>query len=132
MLWLRGEILIAILGHDFVDVIVAHLALAVAGEDSQISNIELGRKLQDNVVRNIGGIREKRPQESDGTKLKSKAQACMSMAPGVQQSAITIIEMKVASKLFWRGFPRIATIANALFSSQKLNRHSVVPFHMTR
>jgi hypothetical protein len=77
VLWLRGEILIAILGHDFVDVIVAHLALPIAGEDSQVGNIELGSECQENV----GWIREKRPQEPSGTQLEGKPQARMGMAP---------------------------------------------------
>src|SRR5947209_10965093 len=101
VLWLRGEILVAILGHDFVDMLVAHLALPIAREDSQISNIQLGSQCQDDVVRNIGWIREKRPQEPNGTQLEGKAQTGMSMPSRLQQAAITIIEMKVESQLLW-------------------------------
>ena len=79
---LRGEILIAILGHDFVDMIIAHLALAIAGKDAEISNVELGSKGQDHVVRNVGRIGEKCTQKPNRTKLKGKAQARMGMTPG--------------------------------------------------
>src|SRR6266571_753964 len=78
---LGGEILIAILLHDFVDVIVAHLTLAIAGKDAQISNVELRGQCQDDVVRNIRRIGEKRSQKPNSTKLKSEAQARMGMTP---------------------------------------------------
>jgi len=75
--WLRRKVLVAILLHDFVDMIVAHLALGIAGEDRRISNVELGSECQDDAVRNIGRIRQEGPQEPNRTELQGKAQARM-------------------------------------------------------
>ncbi len=47
---LKSEVLVAILLHDFVDMIVAHLALGIAGEDRRVGNVELGGERQDDAV----------------------------------------------------------------------------------
>ena len=69
----------SLLLHDFVDVIAAHLTLAIARVVHQIGNIELGSQRQDNVVRNIGWIGEKRPQKPNRTKLEGEPQTRMGM-----------------------------------------------------
>jgi hypothetical protein len=49
--------------------IVAHLALAIAREDLRIGDVELGGERQDDVVRNLGWIRQERAQKPNGTEL---------------------------------------------------------------
>ena len=100
MFWLRDKIVIAILLHDFVDMIVAHKALAIAGQDRQIGNVELGSERQDDAVRNSGRIGQEGAQEPNGTQLQGEAQARMVMTPGFQQGTVAIIEMKVEGELF--------------------------------
>jgi hypothetical protein len=75
--WLRSKVLVAILLHDLLNMIVAHLALAIAREDLRIGDVELGGERQDDVVRNIGWIRQERAQKPNCTELKGKAQARM-------------------------------------------------------
>ncbi len=75
--WLRSKVLVAILLHDLLNMIVAHLALAIAREDLRISDVELGGERQDDIVGNIGWIRQERAQKPNGTELKSEAQARM-------------------------------------------------------
>src|SRR5437763_13599364 len=75
--WLRSKVLVAILLHDLVDMIVAHLALEIAGENRRIDNVELGSERQDDAVGNIGRIGQKRAQKSNRTELEGKAQARM-------------------------------------------------------
>ena len=43
---MRGKIVIAILGHDFMDVVVAHLTLAITREGRHIGNVELRSQCQ--------------------------------------------------------------------------------------
>src|SRR5947209_211396 len=75
--WLRSKVLVAILGHDFVDMIVAHLALEIAGENRRISDIELSSKCQDHHMGNVGRIGQECSQKPNGTELEGKAQARM-------------------------------------------------------
>ena len=64
--------------------IVAHQALAIAGEDRRIGNVELGSERQDDAVRNIGRIGQEGTQEPNSTELQGEAQARMVMTPGFQ------------------------------------------------
>src|SRR5437870_10009757 len=75
--WLRCKVLVAILLHDLLHMIVAHLAFAIAREDRRIGNVELGSERQDDAVRNVSRIGQERPQKPNGTELEGKAQACM-------------------------------------------------------
>src|SRR6266516_4950074 len=79
--WLRSKVLVAILLHDFVDMIVAHLALEIAGEDRRIGNVELGSECQDDAVRNIGRIGQECTQKPNRTELEGQAQARMLVTP---------------------------------------------------
>src|SRR5438034_1911545 len=74
---LRSKVLVAILLHDLVDMIVAHLALGIAGEYRRIGNVELGSQRQDDAVRNIGRIRQERTQKPNRTELEGQAQTRM-------------------------------------------------------
>src|SRR5436309_9735713 len=82
--WLRSKVLVAILLHDLVDMIVAHLALEIAGEDCRIGNVELGSERQDNAVRNLGRIGQERTQKPNGIELEGKAKARMVVTPRFQ------------------------------------------------
>ena|SRR5947209_5914905 len=127
--WLGSKIVIAVLLHDFVDMIVAHLTLAVAGENRRISNVELGSERQDDAMRNIGRIGQESAQEPDRTKLKSEAQACMIVTTRSEQTTVTIVKMKVESKLLCGWLPYIAAVALALFWSKKFDGHRfALPF----
>jgi hypothetical protein len=130
--WLRSKILITILGHDFVNVITAHFTLTIAREDAQISDVQLGGKGQNDRMRNVRWIGEKGSQEPNGTQLEGEAQACMCMTPGFQQGAVAIVKVKIEGQLFGRWLSHIAAIATALFRSQKLDWHDVLPFHFIR
>src|SRR5437667_11902276 len=85
MFWLRSKVLVAILLHDLVDMIVAHLALGIAGEDRRIGNVELGSQRQDDAVRNIGRIGQERPQKPNRTELEGKNKARVSVTTRFQQ-----------------------------------------------
>jgi len=75
--WLGSRIVIAILLHDFVDMIVTHFTLSIAGEDCRIGNVELGSERQDDAVRDVGLIGQERAQEANSTKLEGEPQARM-------------------------------------------------------
>ena len=126
--WLRTKVLVAILLHDLVDMIVAHLALGIAGEDRRIGNVELGSQRQDDAVRNIGRIGQERTQKPNRTELEGKAQARVLVTTRFQQRAVSVIEMKVKGQLFWGWLSHIAAIPAALLSRQERNGHWLFPF----
>src|SRR5947209_15916225 len=56
--WLRSKVLVAILLYDFLDMIVAHLALAIAGEDRRIGNVGLlGPPMKFTTLRSVEPLR---------------------------------------------------------------------------
>ncbi len=121
---LGSKILVAILLHNFIDMIIAHLALAIAGEDRRIGDVELGSHRENDAVRNVGRVGQKRAQEANSTQLEGEAQARMRMTPRFQQGTVAVIEMKVEGKLLWGWLPNIAAIAASLLGRQKFNWHA--------
>jgi hypothetical protein len=111
---------------------MAHLPLAIEGEDRWIGDVELGSKREDDAVRNVSWVGQEGSQEPNCTKLEGEAQARMAMTPRFQQSAVSIVEVKVEGELFWRWLSDIASIAASLLGSQKSNGHECsLPFHMS-
>jgi len=85
--------------------IVAHLALAIAGEDRRIGDAQLSSERQDDAVRNVGRIGQERAQEPNRTQLESEAEARMIVTARSEQGTVAIVEMKVEGELFWRWLP---------------------------
>src|SRR5437588_6828181 len=82
--WLRSKVLVTVLLHDLMDMIIAHLALEIAGEDRRIGNVDLGSQRQDDAVRNIGRIGQECTQKPNRTELEGQAQTRMLVTPRFQ------------------------------------------------
>jgi hypothetical protein len=72
----------------------------------------------------IHRIWEKGPQKPECPYLDSKAQTILVATALGNESAVRIIQMKIAGKLLWGRFANIAAIPLLLFLGQVINRHT--------
>jgi len=109
---------------DFLGMLLLGLEpFAVANDTSRVSNGELGSHIGNDAHRDINGISEKGPQESERPHLEGEPETIMIAAALGNERTIPIIQMKIAGKLFWRWFANVAAIPLLLFLGQVIYGH---------
>jgi hypothetical protein len=123
MTGLVGEIAVTIGRFDLVDVIPVGLADAVASQRRQVGDRQLPGDMDDDDVRDLGGIVEERPEKPDRSQLQGKAQPVVFATPRPQHRAISVVELEVTTELGGRGFAGVAAVVLLLLRDQEIDGH---------
>src|SRR6266705_3847049 len=122
------KLFVAIMLADFLSVILLGLdSFGVPHDALWVSNVQLGSHVRNNSHRNIDRISEKGSQEPERSNLNPKAQTIVLSTTLGNKQTIFVVQMKIASELFWGWFANIASIALFLFFGEILNGHPIAP-----
>lgn len=96
---------------------------AVAGQASRVDDLQLGGNVGDDTRRHVGRVVQEGTEEADGTQLDGKAEAAGVAAVLIDELAISIIEMEIASELVRGRLASKAAIAAGLLGRQEYDGH---------
>src|SRR5437879_6148024 len=92
-------------------VVPTALAVAVIQEGAELFDLELPREAVNDTVRHVREVLQKGPEEAGGAELDGEAQTAMIAAMGVDEPAITVVQVDIAGQLFRAEFSGKAAVA---------------------
>src|SRR5260370_39098962 len=102
-------------------------AFGVPHDALWVGHVQLGSYVRNDSHRDIDWICQKGSQEPKRSNLNPKAQTIVISTTLSNEQTIFVVQMKIASELFWGRFANIASIALFLFFGKILNGHPIAP-----
>ena len=117
------EVAISVVTADLGGVIPALLTGRVALQAGGVGDAELPAEVGDDAQWDLGGVGQEGPQEPHGPELHGESEPVVIPSVPIDQTAIRVVEMKVASQLPGRRLTGVPAVAALLLPGQEVDGH---------